>query len=316
MKFKNIAAIICMAIAPNLSFAQTKFLPVDPTASSTSAKPNASSANIVVKNKGALSLLAEVKGIAGPVDKPAIFPECTSVPTVTDLPTGFTAQQVVMSRNAALKLGLPVGNGSLIANQMVLVQDYSRSKECLATDGKSRLLYGQTIRTVITISNMETQANLSLPAVAANATIAGKSNSVKIDVLGFNNSKMTEAASKIFGKELNVESFGLFSGIQAELVGLIVAPETSSSVERLGVVTADSPNSFGESVATAYALQLIKDGKSCTQAKSSYKDGKSLDANIAIEQVYAYLSDECKDTAPTGVARARATEYLGSVRIR
>lgn len=292
------------------------YVPIDPNAKSEAGKANASTKNLVTKRLGLDLFRTDIKSLTAlPTDKAAAFPECSPVPTINDVSGSLDYRRTLLSSSAAIKLGISVGNVSTTGNQMVLVQDYSRTKECLATDNQTRLVYGQTIRTIITIANFDAQANLTLPAIAASATIGGKSNSLQIQIFGFSNPQIPIIVSGISGKELNVETYGEFAKIHSELIRLTADAATTPSMTRLGIVTAEEPDDLKSNVVAAFALQQIKDGKSCNDAKANYKQPSKPSAS-AIDQTYGFIMNACSSVTPNAQQKAKALDYLQGLKIK
>jgi hypothetical protein len=305
-----ISSVIPVASAQN-------YTPLDPNAKAAPGASILSVKNISTERLGLDLFRTNIKSLASlKDDKPAIFPECSPAPAVSDIGGTMNYKRALISNSAAFKLGMPVGGGgSAEGNQMVFVQDYARTKECLATDGLTRLLYGQTIRTIITIANYDTQASLTLPAIAASATISGKSNSVQIQVFGFNNDKIQKLVSSISDKELNVETYATFAKIQGDLIALTTEAGTNQSMERLGIVTSEEPDNLKSNVVAAFALQQIKDGRSCNDAKSKFKE-PAAPAASAIGQAYVFITSTCTSVAPTAAQKEKATDYLQGLRVK
>lgn len=299
--------------------AQTYYVPVGKNTPSTPLTPVASAKNFVAKRLGLDAIGADLKSITiPPAQRSANFPECSPAPTTADLGGSYRISSTQLTRAAALKLNIPVGNIATSANDMVFVQDYARTKECLASDGQTTVLYGQTIRTIITIKNTDVQAGLTLPVIAANATISGKNNSIEIQILGFENPQIPVLTSKIFGHTLTVETYEEFSKIQSDLVKLTADPASTPTVARIGVIPEQEPDDpiiLKNHVVTTFALQQIKDGISCNAAKSRFKLPSDPSAK-AIEQTYNMVMTACSSTAPSPLQKAQALDYLQGLQVK
>ena len=313
--FSMIGCVVAAYFIPALVQAQN-YVPIDPAAKSENGNTIYSTENLITKRLGSDLFSTDIKSLAAiSADKAAAFPECYPVPTINDTSGSLDYRRTLLSRSAAVKLGIPVANVSTTGNQMVLVQEYSRAKECLASDNKTRLLYGQTIRTIITIANFDAQTNLTLPAIAASATIAGKSNSLQIQILGFSNPQIPVLIAGISGKELNVETYGEFAKIQSSLIGLTADAATTSSMIRLGIVTAEESDNLKNNVVAAFALQQIKDGRSCSDAKARYRQPSDPSANT-IDQTYEFIMSSCSSVAPNLQEKTKASDYLQGLQIK
>jgi len=308
-----ITAVVSGAASPVVN--AQNYTPLGLEAKAADGSVKASAKNIDIKRLGLDLFKVETKALAAGPNKAAAFPECNPAPTTADVGGSLNYRRSLISSSAAVKLGIPVATVSTSGNQMVLVQDYSRTKECLATDGETRLLYGQTIRTIITIANIDSQASLTLPAIAASATISGKSNSIQVQVLGFTNPQIPDLIAAISGKELNVETYGEFAKIQSELIKLTTQPATIPTMARLGIVTTEEPDNLKSNVVTAFTLQQIKDGRSCNDAKSRFKEPASP-AAAAIDQTYVFVAGACTSITPTSAQKDKAADYLQGLKIR
>jgi hypothetical protein len=292
------------------------YLPVSPQLKGVDKRPGISDLSLVTERIGLHSIVATME-YSNKVSEPKTerFPVCVPAPTVADMAGGLSFHQSLMSSSAAAKLGIPVADVSMTGNQMVMVQDYSRTKTCLANDGKTGLVYGQAIRMIITIENFESKSNLTLPAIAATATIGGERNSVKIEIYGFENPKLVLKVAEISGKELNVETYAKFAGIHSELMKLTVDPNTKESVERLGIVSDDRFDDLATDVVTAFALQQIKDGKSCEEAKRNYRKAVNSVGKV-ISRVYSSVQGSCTAAAPNARQTTEASDYLDGLQVK
>jgi hypothetical protein len=168
---------------------------------------------------------------------------------------------------------------------------------------------------VISVSTVEAQAGLSLQALAASATISGKNSAVSVQIVGFESVPMRSVIASIAGKELNVETYADFASIEARLLALVDSPATTQSVQRLGILADHTDTGLRASVATAFAVYQIQRGRTCSTAKADFRD-QSADATANIESTYSGLADGCTASAPSAVARARAQQILGGIKVQ
>lgn len=310
-------SIIGFVLLSTCSISQAQiYVPLDPSASSENGNPKASNKDLIIEHLGMHSAYTTNKSLlAVPAGKPAAFSECVPAPNLNDISGILEASRTTLSGSQAYKLGIVAGNVDVAANQMVVVQDYSRVKECLANDGQTRLMYGQAIRTVISISNFDAKANLTLPAIAATATIGGKSNSVQIKILGFSNPRMQALVGGISGKELNVESYGEFAKIHGELIALSADAGTTQSLERIGIVAGEDSDWIKGDVVTAFALQQIKDGRSCNDARARYKNSNNPSAE-EINRTYGLIVGACSSAPPNNQQKNKASDYLEGLQVK
>lgn len=197
------------------------------------------------------------------VDKMSIatdnFPECSPVPKLKDISGSFEYHSSLLTFSEAIKLeysGLFSGNAD--GNQMLLVQDYVRGTECLATDNKTKLLYGQTIRTIIKLSDWNAKLGASLPIIAADATMNKKNHQFHIYSIGIENKDIPNIIADISNKDFDVTNYSTFREVEGKLIRLINNNNTTQSVKRLGIVPSKSDDSIKNAVVIALALQNIK----------------------------------------------------------
>lgn len=242
---------------------------------------------------------------------PSALPVCDPVPTVLNLTGTFEYHQALLSTDTAIQLGLPVANVNSSQNEMVVVRDYSKSVQCLATDQKTILIYGQAIRTIITVDDYDTKIGLSLAAIAASATLAGKNDQVNIQVLGFDNAAFAPIFSSIANQELNVDTYSKYADVESQFIKLTTDNGTALSVARLGVVPDNTGSTLQNSVVVAYALQEISNGNSCSTAKGNI-DNITNDVSAGITSTYTIVADGCDSNSPSAAARAAArTDLMG-----
>jgi hypothetical protein len=234
---------------------------------------------------------------------------CASPPALATLATKIT--NTSMSASTAFTLGLPVGGLEGSANARVFVQDWTRSKPCTAKDGKTQLIYGQGIRIVSTISDIDASAKLSLAAIAAQATLNNKSSSVQAIVIGIPDAAVQAEAVTLLG-ELTVENFAIKSKIAESLAAKAVAATTGTS-EFIGIYPS-GPN-LGAQVASVFAIQQIADKKTCldTKGKLATVDAAKL---AAVDSVYVNLTKACDATVPSEVQKALAKEALMGFKLK
>lgn len=279
-----------------------------------------STSNLVGLKKGMFSsLMVETKGLKQD-DKPAGLPVCANPPTVEDIGGDFEMNRYVMTKSTGAKLniigGAIGGGGEINADQLIAVFDFSRSKECIATDGKSRVVYGQSIRTVMTFASADAKADVTFPLVAASATIAGKTSTIGVKNIGFNDSNMAAKAATLSQIQFSVEKYDEFMKLHAELVALATNGNTQKKVERLGVISELDEDEIRSTLPTAFGIQQIKDGKSCVEAKAKYKPNTDTEALKAIEATYKYIAGTCESSLPSGVSIAKAKEYLRGMTVK
>lgn len=250
--------------------------------------------------------LAET-GVAAP---PANALSCATPPSLSDLST-LKVTNNVLSANAASSLGFPLGSVDGSGAGRVLVQDWSRTASCLARDGKTELVYGQAIRVVASADQLDAEAGVTLPIIAAHATLNRATTNIQAQVIGFNDPTIYQLAAQLLGT-IDVTTFEtvnrIISDIAAKAPGL-----SGGSVVRLGVNSGEPETSHH--VIAAFAVQQIADGRSCLEARRRFP-GLTAAQTAAMDGVYQALMLACDNSAPDPVSRARADAALMGVRVR
>lgn len=236
---------------------------------------------------------------------------CADAPKLTDLGT-FRLLNSEMSLGLAGKLGLPVGSLTVNGNGRVLVQDWSRSKTCLSTDGRTQLVYGQAIRVVVASDNFDTNASLSLGAIAANSTLRGSSSNIQAVVIGLTDIALLREVNKLLGP-LNVETYDTVKMLVKTTADLALTTSAKGAPEFLGLASATVDMSGP--VLTAFAVQQISDGKTCVASKAAFPK-LGVTAQVAIEAAYLSLVGGCDNVPPKPIARATAKEALNGLEVK
>src|SRR6266568_1462395 len=193
-------------------------------------------------NAKMLMLLApekEVGGGGGGAPAPTFTdpnPVCNPAPTISDIQGNYEYHDTLMTSSEAGKVGITLGGLSGSGTQLLYIKDYLRGKECLATDGKTKLLYGQSIRTVISLSDWDSKFNASYSIIAADATINHKNHQLHLFSYGIDNADINTLIGNISNKTFDVDTYSDYSKIESEIIKLIPKPATNNKVERLAVV--------------------------------------------------------------------------------
>lgn len=235
---------------------------------------------------------------------------CTTPPAANALGTAqFT--QTTTDFEGAVAAGLPVGSMSASTARKILVQDWMRTAHCVASDGKTELVYGQGIRLFASSDNLEVEGDVTLGMLAANSTLHNRNSKVLVTIIGFNDAQLTTLASGIFGP-INVDRFATVDGLAKKMVDR-AATLTNGTVQRIGIVF--PPSSAHQHVLSAFAVQQVANGASCDATKAKFPAISPSDA-AQIASVYQELDAACGSEPPGRVSRARAAEALGSIRVR
>lgn len=273
--------------------------------------------NLVVRGLGLVVKSVDVKGVKAD-GRPPQYAECDKPPTAAEIGGSFEANRYVMTRTAASSLGIVggVGNANLdgAGSQLVAVFDFSRSKVCLAPDGKTGVIYGQSIRTVTSFESTDTKANVTFPLVAATATVSGKTSSISVKNIGFDEPTMGAKAAALSLMSLSVESFEDFRKLYSELTAIATAETSKKQVERLGIVPAVDEDDLIDTLPVAFAIQQIKDAKSCEEAKLKYKDGDEAALKV-LASTYVAIAGSCSSAKPNSQAIGKAKDYLRGMKV-
>lgn len=238
---------------------------------------------------------------------------CSTPPSLPEIQDQiFDASVSVLSAAYAAQLGIKfIGiDGSFALDDLVLVSDFYRGKECLAADNHTRLLYGQAMRSIVRTSKLDVKASVTLAIIAASATISRKENFVKTESMGLP-PKVQELmldAQNLASSGLTVENYGKFQDKITEAKKEALKP--AGSVVLLGIIEDISDSDLIASVTRAYSLAYISEGRSCMDA---IKDYHRTDQQKIIQNTYDAVAKSCGN--PSDAARQRAKELLGDVEV-
>ncbi len=246
--------------------------------------------------------------------------ECANPPSVNDLRNAsFTTSLTVLSAEQAAKLKITFSGsagGQVDRSQQVVVSQAGRMKDCLAKDGKTRLLYGHVVRTTVLLSNYAVSGDVSLAIVAAQATIKGASNRVELEAVGVPDievqKKLQEAKQTLGGRSLIVENFADFDKKRGEAENMAVASDKVGSTRIAILGEPVSVQSIQGSLARIFALQNMTQSRDCQQAVADFKL-KTTDTEAVLRSTYDQIAGGC---SVDGVAKERAKQLLGSFELR
>jgi hypothetical protein len=234
---------------------------------------------------------------------------CATPPTPSVLGSA-QFKQTTLDRDAAAEAGLPVGSFSSSLVKKVLVQDWTRTATCLATDGRTELIYGQGIRLIAASERINIEGDLTLGMLAANSTLNNQTSNVQVNIIGFNDQQLTNLGTQIFGP-INVDRFATVDDLVKKMVTR-ASSLPGGSVQRLGVIFPSS--SAGDHAIAAFALQQIKDSKSCEATKARLPNLTAAQS-LLIASIYGAMEAACDGNQPEPVSRARAGAALGKIRV-
>lgn len=242
---------------------------------------------------------------------------CAAPPTLPDIQNQiFHSSVTVMNAQYAAQLGIKfIGSidGNFARDDLVIVSDLQRGKECLATDGRTQLLYGQAMRSTVRTSKLEVKASVTLAIVAASATISNKQNFVEVETLGLPQpvQAFMLAAKNLASSGLTVENYGKFNDKITEAQTEALKP--AGSVVLIGIIEDITDSDLIASVTRAFALAYISGGHPCSDAIKDY-ERSGPDQQRIIRNTYDAVAKSCD--APSDAFRHKAQELLNGVEVR
>ena len=240
-------------------------------------------------------------------------PKCDKIPTSEDIKTGnFDFENSLMTVDQAADAKLPVASIGDKLHTMVLVVDYRKSAECDTQDPDIKLVYGHSIRAVVTLQNFDASLGTSFPFLAASATIGRKSQKVSIQTQGFDNPELGKLIATINNKDLNVENYAAFDKFLSGIPQLPADPKTTLAVRLLGRRDASK---FGDALALSFALYQLSKGQACDQVKSKLPKGLETKQSI-VEAAFAAIMGSCKPgVKPDAEYTTRAQKRLMGLKV-
>jgi len=259
-------------------------------------------------------IAGSLKNLSVPAATASTDPSECDVPPAT-IPGNYQYIDSLYSTSAALKAGIPFLNVSGSLDQMVLVRDYMQAKDCLATDNKTRVFYGQAIRTVLTIADYDAKVGTQLSMLAADATFNHKNHQINIVIYGLKNPKFNDVIAQISSTEFSVETYGQYLQLQSNLIKLISDTGTTTSIERIGTVPNVDDSVLSSSAATAFALQQLANGTSCQKAQAAFHTPNDPSAK-AIADTYNLITRTCDNNPPSDNFIKKARDLLLGLKVK
>lgn len=241
---------------------------------------------------------------------------CPNPPSSTEvLDSGFSYQDSLLTTSEAASLSIPFVKIDGSSNTVVLVRDYVSSLECLASDNKTLLTYGVSLRTILTIDGYNARVDGSYALIAADATYNHKVVKLNIQAKGIYNQKYFSLIGSISGKDFNVQDFPAFHDSTSAMIKLIGDQSTTLTPELLGVVTILRPMTLTKAPAITWALSQIILDKTCSEALSDYYDSKAVFPRDAIRSTYVSIDGSCdSSTIPDTAQKEAASTYLAGLK--
>jgi hypothetical protein len=241
---------------------------------------------------------------------------CASPPNAQDITnSGFSYDDSLLTTDEAATLSIPFVKLSGDVNTAVLVRDYVSSITCIATDNKTILTYGISLRTILTIDNYDAKLDGSYAAIAADATYNHKNMKVNIQVKGLSNPQFYTLITQIAGKDFDVDNYPAFYDATAGMIKLIGDTSTVKTAELLGVVTVLDDMTLTKAPAVTWALTEIMAQKTCADALSGHYDQNATFPRDAITSTYQTILGACDNTTiPNTQQKQEALNYLAGLK--
>jgi hypothetical protein len=227
-------------------------------------------------------------------------PECANPPKPDDL-AHWEQRSYQLDVDAAIKLGFPVGSVGGSSRQRVVVMEFSRTADCVGTDG-AELRYGVSARLYVRVSDFEASAKLNIPLVAAEAQLNRVETESGLSVHGYVGA-INLPPAKPFSVETYVELMQKLSEIQAQIAS--DTPNIRPTVLHRHVPDDEVTNADHYSAGRWWGLKKLAEGRSCSRAKRDFPAPQPLRVvTEAIEDVYFAHSGEqdCSDEEPSSKA--------------
>lgn len=241
---------------------------------------------------------------------------CAAPPSRDDiLNAGFLYEDSLLTTDEAASLNIPFVKINGSATTMVLVRDYVSSLNCFATDNRTLLTYGASLRTIFTVDNYDAKLDGSYAAIAADATYNHKNMKVTIQAKGLRNSQFFTLITEIAGKDFNVDNYPAFYDATSGMIKLIGDAATTVTPELLGVVTILDDLTLTKAPAVTWALTDIMGDKTCSQALSGHYDQNATFPRDAITSTYQTIVGACDNTTkPNTQQKQAAATFLAGLK--
>jgi hypothetical protein len=217
------------------------------------------------------------------------------------------------------KLGFGIGSVQSDKRRRVLVLEFSRSKDLMPPGAKQPHRYGTAVRLVVQVSKYDLDANLALPAVAAQAQLGHLQASSELIVLGYVGSDLAQLIPSF--STLDVETY-------AELMKSVTAIQQkiggdSDNIRPVPLAVLDqdghdaSTSAFAHAVAVTWALSQIAEAKPLNEARAHFPAIDVAPPVHDIEHTYRQMagSELPDDAEPPAAAREKARGILGRLRL-
>jgi hypothetical protein len=245
--------------------------------------------------------------------------QCATVPNESQA-TSTILSYYVLDTDFAAKVGIQfvgTATGTAELRDVVLVRERRKYASCETTDGSGTLQYGHALRATVLVTARDLSVDVNFAIVAASATLKNRSAQVLIQNTGFADPAVDrlsqEAMSTVAATGLNVVTFSKFSEKLEAAYSAAVGSVLSAPLEKLAFVPKTDSATTSRSLATAFGLQCLSEGRTCAEAMAQFP-ARGQDSDNAIRDIYGLVTNSCGTVNP--IQRLQAQTILGSIRVQ
>ncbi len=215
---------------------------------------------------------------------------------VSCLTDGFTIQDYNLEWDAAVKLGLVLGNVAGNVSKKVFIHDLMFTKPDVDAGGNP-ITWGSGVRLVIIASANNSNANFSsLPAIAASAEFKYTEAKFDFRTVGVAGPKITGAIPPAASYNIDTH-VNLMRAV--DKIRDAMADATTVITPRVVSITVLDVPYFSDRVARMWAWHSLMKGMSCSDAKKALGGGHTPDAEASLESEYRSLTKQCDNKVST-----------------
>ena len=254
-------------------------------------------------NGGGLKFLKNGEGVS----------EYTCPSNLAGLTDGWGVFSYWVSNSAAASFNLYAA-GELSANDKVMVWHQVYYKDIIDVDGYTVMRCGAGVKLVLKVSGVSGDVKASLPFLAASAELGHASVELKFNTFGLSGaaiSALIPDSTKIGNFNTNgyAEIFKAIDSIRDAVADPSITVSVSPRPIAIGFPTIDS-DGVDHSLAQAYALKFLSQGKKCSVAKAGMPDPQE-NYSQDVELAYNSIAEKCSRwSSPSDKSKADALERL------
>lgn len=259
--------------------------------------------------------------IMGSVTQPSltvVWPNGTTAPaTFADLNSGVDSDMYELSMDDAAKLNIPILtlDASASAVQRILILDHIAYKNVTMSDG-SQARVGAGIRWIMELATTSANANLSFPAVAAQAQLNVATAKVLIEQIGMNDAQITQDLE--VPTEVDVDNYVKMSdGFNEAITALApTTPVQPVVVQLYSDVSAPDDSQYHLACLQAFALACVANGKTINTAQHDcpYQDAQSQSSVSDVYRSKFGITDP--NQHPSAIDVDVAKSLIGSLNVK